>query len=465
MWNYLKERWKTAQLKAEYQRRVQENLLELVEGASPRAVSEVPGEWMLLGKSKSSSTSQEQTEVRDQIRSMVRENPHARNILRLMEVYVVGPELQVSHQPRIQEGEDEDRSLTQQANRLWKEFLSGNQRHFSYREYARRTWRDGEAFLRRFETEAWPPTVRFIDPEQIGATIDQPDSEGIITQRHDVETPLYYLQVEPGSGELLEQIPAAEVFHTRINVDSNQKRGESLFAPILESLSSFNKWVDTELLARKLQASIVLWRKVQGSASAASQLAESAQSSSNRYLGESVRRERFAPGTILTTSAGTDLQYLSPNTNFGDAVPLGRLLLLCTAAGAGLPEFMLTSDAANANYSSTMVAEGPAVKMFQAEQNFFANEFTRIWRWVMEEAMRIQLLPADFLVHYQPVWNFPQLVNRDRSRERLADTHMVDHKILSRAEVARRDGVDPHTMQQEIEQEEDRHQPNTRKVA
>ena len=127
--------------------------------------------------------------------------------------------------------------------------------------------------------------------------------------------------------------------------------------------------------------------------------------------------------------------------------------MLCTAAGAGLPEFMLTSDAANANYSSTMVAEGPAVKMFQSEQNFFANEFTQIWRWVMREAIAQQLLPDDFLERYQPAWNFPQLVNRDRSRERLADTHMVDHQILSRAEVARRDGVDPHTMQAEIARE------------
>ncbi len=29
-----------------------------------------------------------------------------------------------------------------------------------------------------------------------------------------------------------------------------------------------------------------------------------------------------------------------------------------------MPEFMLTSDASNANYASTMVAEGPAMRMF-----------------------------------------------------------------------------------------------------
>ena len=33
-----------------------------------------------------------------------------------------------------------------------------------------------------------------------------------------------------------------------------------------------------------------------------------------------------------------------------------------------MPEFMFTSDASNANYSSTLVAEGPAVKMFERLQ-------------------------------------------------------------------------------------------------
>jgi len=268
-----------------------------------------------------------------------------------------------------------------------------------------------------------------------------------------VETPLAYLQVNPVTNELLAEIPAEEMFHTRIGVDSNQKRGESFFLPLLEPLSAFNKWVETELLARKLQASIVLWRKVNGSPTQASNLVEAAQTSSFRQAGETVRREKFSPGTILTTSQGTDLQYLQPNTNFGDAVPLGRLMLLSTAAGAGLPEFMLTADASNSNYASTMVAEGPAVKLFQSEQNFFGEELMKIWRWVMQEAMRLHELPAEFLDEYEVSWNFPELVNRDRTKERLADSRLAEDKILSRSEVARRDGVDPQVMRAEIEEE------------
>ena len=126
------------------------------------------------------------------------------------------------------------------------------------------------------------------------------------------------------------------------------------------------------------------------------------------------------------------------------------MLLLSTAAGAGLPEFMLTSDASNSNYASTMIAEGPAVKLFQSEQQFFAAEFTRLWRWVMSDAVVQRRLPEDFFERVEPHWSFPQLVNRDRPRERLADVRLVESRIISRAEVARRDGADPQVMRAEI---------------
>jgi hypothetical protein len=97
-----------------------------------------------------------------------------------------------------------------------------------------------------------------------------------------------------------------------------------------------------------------------------------------------------------------------------------------------------------------MVAEGPAVKLFQGEQAFFAGEFTRLWRWIMHEAVVAGLLPADFFAQVTVDWTFPQLVNRDRPRERLADVRLVESRVLSRAEVARRDGVDPQKMRSEL---------------
>jgi len=244
------------------------------------------------------------------------------------------------------------------------------------------------------------------------------------------------------------------MIHTRVGVDSNQKRGETIFVSVLDELDNYDQWMQTELLARKLQSSIVLWRKVQGSPQQTAAIADAAG-----ITGDSGRREKLRPGTILTTNQATEIQLLQPKTNFAYAVPLGRMLLLSIAAGAGLPEFMLTADASNGNFASTMVAEGPAVKLFQSEQTYFTNEFTRLWRWVMQDAIQHQLLPETFFEEVRIQWSYPQLINRDRPQERLADVRLVETQILSRAEIARRDGVDPKQMRKEIAGERD-HKPN-----
>lgn len=456
-WSIVADRLETARLRAKYQRLVHERLVDLTESSSGLPVAEDPGRWALLGGDGGRLDEPRRRDARSEARRLVAQNPHARNILRLLESYVTGPGLSVTHQrrrPAAERGGDD--GLPAAADRLWREFVTANDLHYSYREHARRAWRDGECFVRKFTGVAWPPQLRFIDPEAIGASAEAPDTQGIVTDSRDVETAREYLRVEPTSSRLLERIPAADVLHTRVGVDSNQKRGVTIFLPVQHMLECFHKWVETELLARKLQSSIVLWRKVQGSPQQAAAVADGVASGVTTEPGfGGVRRETLRPGTILTTNHGTEIQYLQPNTNFGDAVPLGRVLLLCTAAGAGLPEFMLTSDASNSNYASTMVAEGPAVKLFQSEQQFFAGEFTRLWRWVMADAVTLRVLPADFFDQIEPAWSFPQLVSRDRPRERMADVRLVESRVLSRAEVARRDGVDPSTMRDELRHEGD----------
>lgn len=461
MLGFLRDKIRTFGMKARYERLVQERVMELVESDSPKAVSEDPGRWSLLGGGKSDEVGFSTGELRTQVRKLVRTHPHARNVLRLLEIYVVGPELKLvlSEVPkpvftagRVSSGTSELNSdfgsdlsgenLVEVADVLWREFLRVNSTHYSYREHAKRTWRDGECFVRKFSNVEWPPQVRFVDPEQIGATADQPDSQGIVTSPTDVEQVISYLLLDGNGMQLQEEVSADEILHTKIGVDSNEKRGVSYLASLVEPLESFDSWMETELLARKLQASVVLWRKVQGSAS---QVAGNASAASDvtgmNEPGDSTRRERVRPGTILTTSAGTDVKFLQPDTNFGDAVPLGRTLLLCAAAGAGLPEFMLTSDASNGNFSSTMVAEGPAVKLFEAEQHFFTKEFERLWRWVMQEAIDAGLLQGDFFERVRVSWSLPSLVARDRVRDRLADVRLVEAGILSKEEVARREGV------------------------
>jgi len=453
MIGYFRDKLISARLKARYERAVQQQLVDLLEESRPTTVAEDPGDWTLLGGSPQHLTGEERAELRDQARKLVRENPHARNILRLLEAYVVGEGLRLSFRVQNESRNEPERKKTELLKKLWIQFLEANKAHFSFQEYARRVWRDGECFLRIYADTNGPPQVRFIDPEWIGATSTQPDSQGIETEQGDVETVRYYLKIDPKNGELIERIPANEILHSRIGVDSNEKRGISFFASMLYSLNQFQQWQETELRARKLQSSIVLWRKVQGGPAQASAMAQAAKTGTLPGVPQDVNQEQVRPGTILTTSAGTEIKFLQPDTNFGDAVPLGRMLLLGIASGAGIPEFMLTADASNGNYASTMVAEGPAVKLFQCEQNYFCGEFERLWKRLMQEAVFQNQLDEETLQQAELHWSKPELISRDRPRERQADVALINAKVLSRAAVQRKENLDPQQMQREIDAE------------
>lgn len=448
MLSYLTDKWVALRLRARYERTVREQLLQLAERERNQPVSEEPGGWQLVGDGRGGSNWGERTDERRDARRAVQENPHARNVLRLLEAYVVGEGFRLTFANANDEAGEARRDL---CDRLWQAFLTENETHFSYTEAARRVWRDGECFLRIYPQASWPPEVRFVDPEWISGPLGEPDSDGIETEPGDVEQPRFYLKVDPRTGNLLERIPAEEMLHIKYGVDSNEKRGRSFFQSILKPLETFQQWQETELRARKLQSSIVLWRRVQGGPSQALAVAEGAAESG---VGNG-RQERIRPGTILTTSTGTDIKYLQPDTNFGDAVPLGRMILLGIAAGAGIPEFMLTSNAANGNYASTMVAEGPAVKLFQSEQAFFARAFARLWRRLMAEAVAVNVVSEPDIAAVELRWSFPQLVSRDRPREREADVRLIETGVLSRAEVQRREQLDPRAMQAEVTAERD----------
>ena len=239
----------------------------------------------------------------------------------------------------------------------------------------------------------------------------------------------------------------------------------SLLAPAVGVLERHAAWLDTELTARRLQASVVLWRRVaggpaadfDGDPAAGLRFTAAGGSSTGGFAGAGAvgfaGTGRIAPGSILTTPETTDLEFLSPKSSFREASQLGRALLLEASAAVGLPEFMLTADASNANYASTLAAESPAVKRFAAEQRFLADALTRLWDRVQADAARRGLLPPDVRRRVRPDWTFPDVAFRDRAKERTADVALVDAGVLSRAEVARREGVEPADMRRESAEE------------
>ena len=96
-----------------------------------------------------------------------------------------------------------------------------------------------------------------------------------------------------------------------------------------------------------------------------------------------------------------------------------------------MPEFMLTSDASNANYSSTMVAEGPAVKMFDRLQHeMLGDDIELLWR-VLAHAVAAGRLPSEALRRVDIRGIPPTLAVRDRLKDAQADQILVRNGAMS----------------------------------
>jgi hypothetical protein len=130
---------------------------------------------------------------------------------------------------------------------------------------------------------------------------------------------------------------------------------------------------------------------------------------------------------------------------------------------------MLTSNAENANYASTLVAEAPAVKHFERLQRQLARKFGdgryggpcrcgALWR-VLEYAVEYGTLPRAVLqriaLHVEP----PSPVARDKDKETARAEALNKAGVLSKATWSKWEGLDHARERRQIAQEKDQDQP------
>jgi hypothetical protein len=321
------------------------------------------------------------------------------------------------------------------------EFCRENAWRSRQEEIVRRRDRDGEAFLRLFLGPDGTTRVRFVEPGQIATPTelasDPAATFGIATDAHDVETVIaYYVDGQPVAGD--------EIQHRKANVDANVKRGLPLFYPVRKNLRRAEKLLRNMSVLAEVQSAIALVRKHRGPAHGVQQFAAAAAdaSATNATTGRTTNFKRFAPGTILDVPATTEYDFPAAALDAGSFVAILKAELRAIAARLVMPEFMLTSDASNANYASTLVAEGPAVRMFaRLQARMIEEDLFVLWR-VVDNAVRAGKLPAAAVEAIEIQAAAPSLAIRDELKE--AHVHKIEHEqgILSKQTWSQRRGLD-----------------------
>jgi capsid protein len=336
------------------------------------------------------ATEEELAEIRRQVRHLVNTNEFAINGIENRVSYLVG----TGHVYRacVRKGIDAPAELEAEVQAVIDEFLLVNRWQARQQEIVRRLDRDGEVFLRLFTDVEGMTRVRFVEPDQVATPQELANvpeaSFGIHTEKQDVEAVLgYYIDGEP--------VEADEIQHRKSNVDANVKRGLPLYFPVRKNLRRIEKLLRNMSVVAEIQSAIALIRKHRGATRSGIEQFVVDQSQSATVNGRTRHLSQYAPGTIIDAPSGVEYDFPTQGIDASNFVAVLQAELRAVAARLVMPEFMFTSDASNSNYASTLVAEGPAVKMFERLQGNLKNDDREVlWR-VIARAVEAGRLPLE----------------------------------------------------------------------
>ena len=230
-------------------------------------------------------------------------------------------------------------------------------------------------------------------------------------------------------------VDAAEIQHRKANVDANVKRGLPLFYPVRKNLRRAEKLLRNMSVVAEIQSAIAIIRK---HGSGTREQRRAVRPGPGRRAPSPARPPAARATSAATPRARSSTPSPAPTTSSPPAaIDAGRFVavlqaeLRAIASRLVMPEFMLTSDATNANYASTMVAEGPAVKMFQRLQHEMIEDDLEVMDRVIAAAVDAGRLPPEALAAVDIQAIPPTLAVRDRLREAQADQILVRNRAMS----------------------------------
>jgi hypothetical protein len=390
----------------------------------------------------------------DQIRWMARLiatlNPVAIGALDGIIDFIVCEGMTLNAVARNKERATEAKPWCRQVQDVLDTFVEVNEYDELQAELLLRSRREGEYVLRGFEQDK-NLIVRTVEPEQVtesGCPLDKEWSLGIKHKKttdpetgetiYDVQTPeaywVKYDAQDPGH-----EIPAAEIQHVKINVDRNIKRGLTDFLCTQDALQGVMKLLRNLREGAAIQSAIVGFRKHAGDLTATQAFQTGIRDRTSGEIDPQTGRprntQRFPPGTILDIHAQ---EYLpNPWTNQGGGVHIAICQAVYRLIGNRwrMPEYMVSGDSSNANYSSHLVSGTPWSRWCKRWQKFYKRRFAMpAWKAV-ELACKLGIIgiPYDVLrtlVDIQVGAPSPDLVNQ--LEESQIDQGDMDRGVLSK---------------------------------
>lgn len=405
----------------------------------------VPIEAMLRPEDSSVPYSSEHdlSVIRDEARFYAQAHPFAISAIENRTSYVVGTGHTYKLRPRP--GASVEQATLEKIEREILNFQEENEWFARQAEIQRRLDRDGEVFLRFFVVDG-RLLVRFVEPEQVAAPSTNREAQyGIETDSDDAESVrAYWVRRRPDEPYSFERVAADQIQHRKANVDRTAPRGLPLLYSIRNNLRRSWKLLRNMSTVASIQAAIAIVRKHTGAKAGTIQqyVGNLAAAKSTDQNGNQKTYQQYPPGAIVDLPSGVEYDFPASGINVANYVDALQAELRAIAARLCMPEYMLSGDASNANYASTMVAEGPAVKIFERLQSEMIWWDYKVIQRALRTAERAGRLPDGVSALVEIDAEAPMVMTRDRLKEAQADQILLTLGVVSPQTVAARHGYD-----------------------
>lgn len=367
--------------------------------------------------------------IRDRSRQIARNNEFAISAINAHRNYVVGTGFTYTVQARY-DGANLD--LIKKTQDLVDLLVEHNRMPEIESEIIYRLHADGEAFLRFFAGSDGLLRVRFVEPELIRPPADDTtpnNSFGIKCADEDIHDVTGYWVIEKPWFDLTPTlVPADQILHLKINSESNSKRGLPTIYAVESNLRAAEDVLQSMIALAKARSKIAVIRKVNDSPPDA--VAELARTATDFTVSDPIQNRNtnishMGYGSILTTTGNVGYEFPSLNVGSGDLVETLNANLRAIASRFGITETMMSADASNNNYASSLVAEAPAVKTFERMQRMLGQaigerrtrpERSLVWNQITH-AVNMGMLPRDVFEQVTIRAKGPSLVSRNRNEE------------------------------------------------
>ena len=317
------------------------------------------------------------------------------------------------------DGTQGDKNLTVAVQRFIDELLDENDFIGDLdREIHCRSREDGDAFVSLHERPGGKVKLRISEPDQITQPADPRDLEewigchekypsswsfGVHTREGHTDEPLGYHVVYDGVGNDWDYVPVSRMQHIRRNVTRNAKRGVSDFYEVVNDLVGEVKLRRGMVTGASLQAAVAwILKPPTGSTNAqVTSLVNAASTAYREYEKQTAAGsttqyiKRYKDGTILGTAPGQEYAEMPGHDRNEGFQIVGQYALRAIGVRWNMPEYLISGDASNANYASSLVAESPFVKARESDQQFYRRHFlSLVWK-----ALRIAFEAGRFSRH------------------------------------------------------------------